>query len=758
MDNQSLSSLHHRMEQRHLFSLRYGLLALPSLILACMLSLVISPHQVTRVLSLSHLNIFLPLIQKAMPSDWLDRLLISEVCFDPFNGEPDGEWIEVYNAGINGIDLKNYKIGDAAVFGDKEGMLLFPPGASIKAGQVVIIANRAAVFYESYNRYPDYEMIDTLASVPDMDRYTAWAIRYVELTNSGDEVLILSPDNRVVDAVSWGTSTYAFKPSVVRPNEGGSIERFPAHYDTDTAQDWRAVTRPDPGQVDNRIPTPTPTRTYTTQPSHTPFQTSIPSSIPLNSPTTSPTAAASLTISLSSTPLPSMTPSITPIPTIFSQVLLISEVLYDPTGPEPNGEWIELFNPSPVRISLAGFKVGDEEEWGGNEGMLIFPAAAYIDPGQVILIANQAAAFYAAYQFQPDYEMNESDPGVPNMEKYTAWSSGNINLANTSPHDEVLILDGADKLVDALSWGASKWAFNPSALTAREGQSLERFPPAVDTDSAADWRVQDNPNPGVVIFPTPTSTPTFTSTPSLTPSNTPDPLFTPSLTEETPQPIITPTSPTATLVPVLVINEIHAKPSRTGGDANGDGVVHVEEDEFIEIANLTGAALDLSGWKIRDELGLRHTFPTGSVLQPGCAAVVFGGGTPQGQFGGSLVQTASSTSLRLDDGGDSIFIRNPEGSLTFSYTYHEEGGQDQSITRFPDLVGLEPLILHSTAPGSSGALFSPGTGIGGEPFTGCEPEVSSRSGPGVLFAKTFGLWVALLLLMQPLRSIHRLAA
>ncbi len=58
-------------------------------------------------------------------------------------------------------------------------------------------------------------------------------------------------------------------------------------------------------------------------------------------------------------------------------------------------------------------------------------------------------------------------------------------------------------------------------------------------------------------------------------------------------------------------------------------------------------------------------------------------------------------------------------ATVISYAYGSEGGNDQSVTRDPDITGPDPLVLHSTATGSGGALFSPGTMISGAAFAGC---------------------------------------
>jgi len=209
-----------------------------------------------------------------------------------------------------------------------------------------------------------------------------------------------------------------------------------------------------------------------------------------------------------------------------SPTLLVSEVLYDATGSEPDEEWIEIYNAGPSAVDLSNYKVGDEEELGGTEGMLQFPADTSINAGQVIVIANNATAFSGIWGFAPDYEMGDSGEGVPDMIPYTAWAGGAVQLANSG--DEVLILDGGDAIVDAMSYGSKTTFLDPPCPDVSAGHSLERSPANVDTDTAEDWIDQESPNPGSVTVPTPT--PTATSTPTATPTNTPPPTSTPTTT------------------------------------------------------------------------------------------------------------------------------------------------------------------------------------------------------------------------------------
>jgi len=169
-----------------------------------------------------------------------------------------------------------------------------------------------------------------------------------------------------------------------------------------------------------------------------------------------------------------------------------------------------------------------------------------------------------------------------------------------------------------------------------------------------------------------------------------------------------------------VINEIHADPAPDlPGDANGDGVRDAYDDEFIEIYNDSGAAMDISGWEIHDLDGVRHVFPEATIVPYQCVVVVFGGGTPTGFFGGAVVQTASTGHFVLNNTGDTVTVYDDQGVEIASYVYGAEGNDDQSLTRDPDVVGPEPLVKHSTAQGAVG-IYSPGTLVDGSYFPGCD--------------------------------------
>jgi hypothetical protein len=167
------------------------------------------------------------------------------------------------------------------------------------------------------------------------------------------------------------------------------------------------------------------------------------------------------------------------------------------------------------------------------------------------------------------------------------------------------------------------------------------------------------------------------------------------------------------VLPNLVINEILADPDATNGDANGDGTVNTSQDEFVEIVNNDTYAVNLYGYTLSDGYGVRHTFSS-ITLNPNEAIIVFGGGSPTGFL--TYAITASSGSLGLNNTGDDVILKNSSSFVIDSYTYGSEAGNNQSITRDPDLTGSS-FVQHSTATGSEGALFSPGNHIDGSPFS-----------------------------------------
>lgn len=167
----------------------------------------------------------------------------------------------------------------------------------------------------------------------------------------------------------------------------------------------------------------------------------------------------------------------------------------------------------------------------------------------------------------------------------------------------------------------------------------------------------------------------------------------------------------------LVINEILADPpGDITGDANGDGTREGSQDEFIELVNNSGGAVDLNGWSITDGTGERHFFSASTVVADGQAIVIFGGGVPTGDFGGAIVDVASGGLLGMNNPGDTMTLLDASFAVVDTFTYSSEGGQDQSLTRDPDVTG-QSFVGHGSL-GDGSILFSPGSRNTGAPFAG----------------------------------------
>ncbi|MCA9516872.1 MAG: lamin tail domain-containing protein [Myxococcales bacterium] len=161
----------------------------------------------------------------------------------------------------------------------------------------------------------------------------------------------------------------------------------------------------------------------------------------------------------------------------------------------------------------------------------------------------------------------------------------------------------------------------------------------------------------------------------------------------------------------VVVNEVLADPpAGAEGDANGDGRADAAEDEFVELVNASPSAVALDGWTLSDGARVRFTFPTGTTLGAGKAAVVFGGGRADGLAGTGALGFVADAGLSLANAGDSVVLRNARGVVVDRMVYGAEGGRDRSLVRATDGAVGAGWVPHA------GAAFSPGLRQGGGPF------------------------------------------
>jgi hypothetical protein len=140
------------------------------------------------------------------------------------------------------------------------------------------------------------------------------------------------------------------------------------------------------------------------------------------------------------------------------------------------------------------------------------------------------------------------------------------------------------------------------------------------------------------------------------------------------------------------------------------------EDEFIEIANLGQADVDMAGWSLSDAVALRSNFYEGDVLAKRGAVIVYGGRSSgsepvldEGIL--ALPATEGTSGLGLNNSGDTITLRNADEHVIDRINFGKPSSKG-SMTRDPGLNGA--FTDHSTV---ADASVSAGAWPSGAPFT-----------------------------------------
>jgi len=120
---------------------------------------------------------------------------------------------------------------------------------------------------------------------------------------------------------------------------------------------------------------------------------------------------------------------------------------------------------------------------------------------------------------------------------------------------------------------------------------------------------------------------------------------------------------------VVAIGELLPNPG--GLDANGDGAADNIDDEYVKLLNLADAEASLSGWSLSDAVTTRHLFSAGDAIPALGSYTLFG-------------LDASSGSLGLNNGGDTVTLWNGGGQEVDSFAY------DSSEPGIPLVRELEP--------------------------------------------------------------------
>jgi hypothetical protein len=155
--------------------------------------------------------------------------------------------------------------------------------------------------------------------------------------------------------------------------------------------------------------------------------------------------------------------------------LVINEVMYDSLeSPDAEGEWVEIFNAGDAPISTAGWLLAD------NRTVDRLPDVTLVPGAFAVIVASDRL-----YQ-----KMTEADITVLRV-------GGQIGNSLNNEGDVLVLIAPSGRFVDAVSWGDSTSALDPSIPDVPAGHSIERRLAGADTDSAADFVDNERPSPGM---------------------------------------------------------------------------------------------------------------------------------------------------------------------------------------------------------------------------------------------------------------------
>jgi DNA/RNA endonuclease YhcR with UshA esterase domain len=115
----------------------------------------------------------------------------------------------------------------------------------------------------------------------------------------------------------------------------------------------------------------------------------------------------------------------------------------------------------------------------------------------------------------------------------------------------------------------------------------------------------------------------------------------------------------------VLLNEV--MPAPYGIDWDGSGVAD-GHDEWLEILNLSDRPVGLGGWRLQDAAGVAYTIPLDTSISAGGYAVFY----------------HQETGIGLNNGGDTMTLIDPKGTVVDTMSYDHSPGSRESWCRLPD--------------------------------------------------------------------------
>lgn len=291
--------------------------------------------------------------------------------------------------------------------------------------------------------------------------------------------------------------------------------------------------------------------------------------------------------------------------------VIITEIMFNPPTDESESEWVEIKNISDSVVSLDGWTLGDLEDLPASDPI----AGASLQPGEVAVLIND----FTPDNLEPDDAYFGLDPvtefrtawDIPASVQIIALTNAGFRGNTAVPGDEILaIFDAAgipSDIVDYISDESLGTDWPADDGTA----SIYLIGSAQDGDAnnqASAWALSIDGVAGA-----------YSSNGSSTLHSSVRATATPGFVTDTdPAPVDGP----------VIITEFHhvTNPLRAPIGTAPDGTTGVDiflPNEFVEILNVSGADIDISGWYLRDEDGFTDIIPAGTNLAADEAAILY---------------------------------------------------------------------------------------------------------------------------------------
>ena len=352
-------------------------------------------------------------------------VIISEIMYNPSGTEMDQEWVEIYNPTASTVNL------DLWFLQDEEGATGgIPIGSSIAPGEaIVLIPDTASVadFVAAWGTAGQIFQLPNWGNLAGLDNSPSASNEVLELRSTTG----LEDRANFSDDAPWPTDSGSQSIYVI----GGALNLA----SNDLGQNWFASVSGRDGGVTSTI-------------------VNLFDGVNIASPGFVET---------------------TPPPPPVNGAVLISEILSNSAGAEPDQEWVEIYNASAMPLNIGGWFLEDED---GPTAAL--PMGTMIAPGEAIIICPDLVT---AAGFQSAWPSAASAQVFPVANWTTPAPNGLGNLANgPSATNEVLtIRDAAGVLQDVVNFDdVAPWPGDPSGisfyLTAGNVD-------AISNDNGANW-------------------------------------------------------------------------------------------------------------------------------------------------------------------------------------------------------------------------------------------------------------------------------